>query len=494
MEEAVRYRDGDAAGDGLGEPETAGLALSRTEAVGRAMSVGAEVVAEADRQGTEFPSSLLGLRALADRVAGRCGQRVEAYDDDRQPLEGPIYLAPSDSDAIRLITSYDGGRWLVCELDRNGRVRADGDSADPAVGSAPAAAPRDPFQEQAARAADQDTRELAAARLHWRIAAILFFGGGFGAIPSDALHSPHQPATIYLLPLLAIVSGLVCWGLSTRLSARWLHLVAVAATLEIALTVGLADRVFAIYYTFVAIYAAYVFRSRAAIALHVGFASLAVLAPVAYDPETARQTLVAAFALIPTLILAGGTVTLLREQLEKSEERFRRLAERDPLTGVGNYRMLTDRLPRELARHRRFKRSLALIVIDLDDFKRVNDRFGHQHGDRILCEVGRVLNETVRGHDVVARQGGDEFSVVAPETDRAQAIDLAARLRCAFAQITVAGRPLGASTGLAVFPDDAETIEQLLARADSRLREVKARKPCRSRSSGATSAAAPAAL
>jgi diguanylate cyclase (GGDEF)-like protein len=105
-----------------------------------------------------------------------------------------------------------------------------------------------------------------------------------------------------------------------------------------------------------------------------------------------------------------------------------------------------------------------------------------------------VLNETVRGHDVVARQGGDEFSVIAPETDRAQAVELAARLRGAFAQITIAGQPLGASTGLAVFPDDAETIEQLLARADARLRDVKAGKPCRSRSSGATSAAAAAAV
>ncbi len=212
MEEAARSRDGNAGGDGLGEPETVGLVISRTEAVGRAMSVGAEVVAEADRQGTEFPSSLLGLRALADRVAGRCGQRVEAYDDDRQPLEGPIYLAPSEADAIRLITSYDGGRWLVCELDRNGRVRADADSADPAVATAVALPTPDPFEQEAAHSEDQETRELAAARLHWRIAAILFFGGGFGAIPSDALHSPEQPATIYLLPLLAIVSGLVCWG------------------------------------------------------------------------------------------------------------------------------------------------------------------------------------------------------------------------------------------------------------------------------------------
>src|SRR5215210_7293381 len=109
---------------------------------------------------------------------------------------------------------------------------------------------------------------------YWRLAAVLFIGGGLAAAPSDALHQPGHPATIYLLPLLAIVSGLVCLALAGRLGKRWLHLVAVVATLEVALTVWLADPLFAIYFTFIALYASYVFRSRAAIVLHVGFASL----------------------------------------------------------------------------------------------------------------------------------------------------------------------------------------------------------------------------
>ena len=230
---------------------------------------------------------------------------------------------------------------------------------------------------------------------------------------------------------------------------------------------------FAIYYTFIAIFAAYVFSSRRAIALHVGFASLMALAPVAYDQDTARDTLVQAMVLIPTLILAAGAVAWLRERLQASEESFRRLAERDPLTGVGNYRMLTQRLPVELERNRRHRQQLALLVIDLNDFKRVNDEHGHQYGDGVLRDVARALEEAVRAHDMVVRQGGDEFAVAAPQTDREQASWLARRLCDAVSGVEVTGRSLGACIGCAMFPDDADNLDELLAQADDELRARK---------------------
>ncbi len=324
-------------------------------------------------------------------------------------------------------------------------------------------------------------------RQNWRLAAILFVGGGIGAIPSDALHQPAHPWTIYLLPLLALCSGAVCWVLSDlSLRARWLHLTAIAATLEVALTVGLADRVFAIYFAFVAIYAAYVFRRRSAIAIQVGFASLAVLAPIIYDPATARETLVGAFALIPTLVLAAASVTFLRERLEASELRYRNLAERDPLTGVGNYRLLADRLPRELNRHRRNGDSLALIVIDLDNFKEVNDRFGHQRGDEILRCVADCLTAAIRSADIVVRQGGDEFCVLAPSTAREEAQLLSLRVEDALGGIQLGGGFLGATTGWAVFPEDAQTMAHLMAKADDRLLASKAANPNRGRPTPAT--------
>jgi len=307
-------------------------------------------------------------------------------------------------------------------------------------------------------------------RRNWRIAAVLFIGGGLGAAPSDALHQPAHPPTIYLLPLLAIASGAVCWLIANWAPGRWLHLMTAIATVEVAVTVWLADEIFAIYYVFVAIYAAFVFRDRLAIAMQVGFASFAALIPIAYDPDTARETLVLAFVLVPTLCIAAGAIAFLRERLEASEARYRLLAELDPLTGVGNYRVLSERLPRELRRHRRRGDQLALVVLDLDDFKRVNDELGHQQGDRVLQEVAERLTEGVRTDDILVRHGGDEFSVIAPETDRAAAESLAERLREAVAEIRVDGRRLGASAGCAVFPSDAETLNQLLDHADDELR------------------------
>lgn len=315
-------------------------------------------------------------------------------------------------------------------------------------------------------------------RQHWRLAAILFLGGGIGAIPSDALHQPAQPGTIYLLPLLAIVSAGVCWWISgLGLRARWLHVAAVVATLEVALTVALADHVFGIYYVFVAIYAAYVFQDRRAIVFQVGFASLAVLAPIVYDPDTARDTIVASFVFIPTLILAAASVTFLRERLEASELRYRQLAELDPLTEVGNYRLLADRLPHEMYRHRRRDDTLAVIAVDLDNFKEVNDRFGHQRGDEMLRSVAAALSAAVREEDVVVRQGGDEFCVLAPSTDAATAEVLAARLEGAVGALATDAGFLGATTGWAVYPEDGQTVTRLIAAADERLLAAKAANP-----------------
>ena len=315
-------------------------------------------------------------------------------------------------------------------------------------------------------------------RRYWLLAAVLFIGGGLGAVAADAVHRPTHDSAVYLLPLLAVVSGLVCGALANRASRRWLHLMTTIATLEIALTVWLADGVFATYYILVAFYAAYVFQSRRAIAFQFGLASLAALAPAIYEPDTARQTLEQGLVLIPTLLLTAGAITYLREQLEASETRYRRLSERDPLTGVANYRVLTERIPAEVDRHRRHDRELALVVLDLDNFKRVNDEHGHQDGDRVLQEVAGALMGSVRAHDVVVRHGGDEFAVIAPETDRDQAEALAERLRGAISRVAVDGDDsLTATTGCAVFPEDGDTVNTLLAQGDRQLRDGKHARP-----------------
>lgn len=316
-------------------------------------------------------------------------------------------------------------------------------------------------------------------RQNWRLAAILFAGGGLGAVLPDALHDPPHPLTIFLLPLLALVSGAACWWLAGRLSHPWLHLVAVIATLEIALTVSLADQGFVTYYTFIAIFSAYVFRDRRWIAVHIGFAAILSFAPLLFSDETTRQGLLRGLVLVPTLIMAGVAVAFLRERLAASEDRYRDLSERDPLTGVGNYRMLSLHVPRELRRHKRYQRPLVLFVIDLDDFKRINDSYGHQRGDAVLQEIGLALMAGVRDHDIVVRQGGDEFAVVAPETDQRAGELLGERLAAAVRRVSADGRPIGCSMGVARFPEDADSLEGLLAAADARLRDVKGEKPPR---------------
>jgi diguanylate cyclase (GGDEF)-like protein len=313
---------------------------------------------------------------------------------------------------------------------------------------------------------------------HWQLAAILFIGGGLGAIPTDALHRPEHPPTIYLLPLLAIVSGLFCLAIANRAWERWLPVLPAVATLEIALTVWLTDDSnFAVFYILVAFYAAYVFRSRRMVGLQFGLAAVCALLPIAYDPANARETVAQATVLIPTLLLTAGAITFLREQLQASESRYRRLSESDPLTGVSNYRVLTERLPQELERHRRHGRQLALLLIDLDDFKLVNDQHGHQYGDRVLQEVAEALVASVRSHDIVVRHGGDEFSVIAPETSRERAEALCVRLKDAIESITVGNRRMSATTGCAIFPDDADSLNELLAHADDELLASKDAKP-----------------
>jgi diguanylate cyclase (GGDEF)-like protein len=336
------------------------------------------------------------------------------------------------------------------------------------LGASPPALESVPDREEASlRASREETRR------DYLLAGVLFIGGGFGAVIPDLLHEPSHPATIFLLPLLAVVSGVVVLALAGRLRRRWLHALAVIAALEVALTVAYADPIFATYYTFVAIFAAYVFTSRKAIAVHIAFISLLAFAPLVYSDDPANAILEQGSILVPTLILAAGAVAYLRERLGASEARYRRLSELDPLTGIGNYRMLTTLLPRELRRHARTGRPLALLVLDLDGFKRVNDNYGHQRGDAVLQAVARALVDGVRDHDIVVRQGGDEFAVVAPETDEDAARALAGRLCAAISAISPDGAQIGASTGLAVFPRDAETLEGLLAVADAQLRGAK---------------------
>jgi diguanylate cyclase (GGDEF)-like protein len=176
---------------------------------------------------------------------------------------------------------------------------------------------------------------------------------------------------------------------------------------------------------------------------------------------------------VPSLILAAVVVVALREQLERSREAYRFLSRHDPLTGVGNYRQLHQALTAELSRHARSSRRFALILLDLDDFKAINDSFGHLAGDRILRNVAEVLLESIRPGDTIARHGGDEFSVIAPETSAAEASSLALRLEEAVQRVVAGEQKLSASSGCAIYPEAGESVDELIGAADDALKREK---------------------
>jgi diguanylate cyclase (GGDEF)-like protein len=191
----------------------------------------------------------------------------------------------------------------------------------------------------------------------------------------------------------------------------------------------------------------------------VASAGLVVLLAAVAAPPPA---LPAAFVVPASL----GVLLALRARLERERDAMRRFALRDPLTGLANRRALDERLGYEIARHTRHGEHFAVVALDLDGFKAVNDRFGHDAGDELLCDAAHALVGAVRAQDTVVRLGGDEFCVLAPQTDADHAEHLVARVCEALAGVTAGLTGLSASVGIAVFPADGTTPEALLAAAD----------------------------
>ncbi len=147
-------------------------------------------------------------------------------------------------------------------------------------------------------------------------------------------------------------------------------------------------------------------------------------------------------------------------------------ARTDGLTGCLNHAALQDTLRRELERSRRTGRGLSLAIVDLDDFKQVNERHGHQAGDEVLKHVGAALRDSLRAYDIVARYGGDEFVIIALDAGEEAATDVAARglaeIRGRLADLGFGGQATLATAGVAEWrPGDSATM--LIARADEAL-------------------------
>jgi diguanylate cyclase (GGDEF)-like protein len=171
-----------------------------------------------------------------------------------------------------------------------------------------------------------------------------------------------------------------------------------------------------------------------------------------------------------TVTQAAPVVANLRN-LAVAEQR----ASTDSLTGLANRRSVQDTLRRMLAQAARSETSLAAIALDLDHFKRVNDRFGHDKGDEVLAATAQALTGTLRTSDFVGRQGGEEFIVLLPDTGLDGALVAAENLRHAIERLGIPGVevPISASFGVAVYPEDSVDPDMLLRHADRALYAAK---------------------
>ena len=160
-------------------------------------------------------------------------------------------------------------------------------------------------------------------------------------------------------------------------------------------------------------------------------------------------------------------------QLRRTQAQLEDIATRDSLTSVLNARAFTDELGQELGRNRRYGRPLALIYLDLDDFKRVNDAHGHATGDAVLRLVADAMRSAVRQSDLVGRLGGDEFAVLMPETDGTVAHAAATRLVTGIRTVFRGTPSVTASIGVVSCAGTEAGSEELLRKADQAMYEAK---------------------
>jgi diguanylate cyclase (GGDEF)-like protein len=194
-----------------------------------------------------------------------------------------------------------------------------------------------------------------------------------------------------------------------------------------------------------------------------------------------------AFFALSTLARVGHTRVIENtlSEVQRLTEQLREMADTDALTGLWNLRAFQSRLEAEIGYAARDGRSISLIIGDLDNFKLINDAYGHQFGDQVLAETGKVFASVGGPMACAARLGGDEFAVILPDRARKDALDVAHRIDAALRDLRLnAEMPatLG-SFGIGTYPDDGASVRELFAAADSRMYSEKHRRKAESVSS-----------
>ncbi|MDA0840998.1 MAG: GGDEF domain-containing protein [Planctomycetota bacterium] len=183
-----------------------------------------------------------------------------------------------------------------------------------------------------------------------------------------------------------------------------------------------------------------------------------------------------------TIALTFAEIGCLRYIQNGARPRMEELVMQDELTGLFNRRYIYERIDEEISRSRRYQRPFALIYFDLDGFKEVNDRWGHESGDALLRQAAKCLRNTMRREDMLARVGGDEFLGLLPDTGPSDAANLVIRLHTHFTSQkfeSVSGEPITGisfSAGVSYFPEEGDIRERLVAIADKNMYSHKAAK------------------
>jgi diguanylate cyclase (GGDEF)-like protein len=254
--------------------------------------------------------------------------------------------------------------------------------------------------------------------------------------------------------------------------AAVLTVVGILGVAEIDFASGVELRVYPLYYlplSFAAWYVGRTWTFGAAVLCTAGWAGSNYLAGLRYSGPGIWMF---NGAMHGVSFLAVG---LLLAQLKVALLRAKRLSRLDPLTSLLNGRAFEEEAARILSAARRRKRPLTVAYIDLDDFKKVNDTYGHHVGDELLCAIAAAVRGSIRSSDLGARMGGDEFVVLLPETGPNEAGVALERLRGRLAE-AVAGspRPVTATIGGVVFRTLPESVEAMVRAADARMYDAKA--------------------
>jgi len=334
------------------------------------------------------------------------------------------------------------------------------------------------IKDSLSRAGTDDVPQMA------RVLGVLYLSGGLLVFLSLLLEHPEGA---FVPGLYGIVGVGVCGGIGLIVCAghvrAWMvHAILAAGTALISLAdyfAGVAAGVYAAMFVWVVLMAASFFSRQALVAQVLWIVVCWGVTLAALDPAVGFSSLTRWVLGCLVLVVAAAVMSEIvagRRSTEVDRERLQRelvhMAHHDHLTGVANRRLFEQVLPRELARARRRGTSLCVLALDLDHFKAYNDEQGHVAGDRLLKATASAWLEGLRGADLLARVGGDEFIVLLPDCMPEEAVQVAERLS--------ASVPLGqtCSSGIACW-DGRESSETLLGRADKYMYAAKLQDPAR---------------